>query len=245
MDNSEIISNCRVLIAAYKTGKLGQTKMPEDSHPTFADEETRLVYFTLPMALNYQRDSYTLWESALKTYNDPETKVVFNIKESASLEEDKLREYLTRYKLALQPNKHIATWQKIARTISENWGSITNLINTTQHNFLKLKEIIQKQHKQGFPYLSGPKIFNYWSFIVQEYGKINLTNSEFIEIAPDTHVTKCSEILGVISSKEIQNISKEELSKKWRDILNKTDINPIDMHAPLWFWSRNGFQFKI
>ena len=28
------------------------------------------------MALNYQRNSYTLWESALKTYNDEETRFV-------------------------------------------------------------------------------------------------------------------------------------------------------------------------
>lgn len=35
-------------------------KMPEDSHPEFQTQEERLCYFTLPMALNYQRNSYTL-----------------------------------------------------------------------------------------------------------------------------------------------------------------------------------------
>ncbi len=35
--------------------------MPEDSNPgNFANAEERLVYFTLPMALNYQRNSYSL-----------------------------------------------------------------------------------------------------------------------------------------------------------------------------------------
>lgn len=32
------------------------------------------------MALNYQRNSYKLWESALNTYNDKETNFVFNPK---------------------------------------------------------------------------------------------------------------------------------------------------------------------
>lgn len=43
--------------------------MPEDSNPNFSSDEIemRLAYFTLPMALNYQRDSYKLWESVLKT----------------------------------------------------------------------------------------------------------------------------------------------------------------------------------
>ncbi|MBW2987196.1 hypothetical protein KY336_01475 [Candidatus Woesearchaeota archaeon] len=220
-------------------------KMPEDASPEFNDKETRLVYFTLPMSLNYQRDSYKLWASTLKTFQDPEARIIFDIKSSATLQEDKLREYLTRYKVALQPNKHIATWQKISKTILENWGSILNLLESADHDFLKLKNIVQIQFKKGFPYLSGPKIFNYWSFILQEYGKIKLKNAEYIEIAPDTHVTKCSVILGVITKEEAESLSKENISEKWRLLLKGTGINPIDMHPPLWFWSRNGFQFKI
>jgi hypothetical protein len=247
MDKKIIIQNCRTLLQAYKKGKLGYMKMPEDSNPSFSDEdkEIRLVYFTLPMALNYQRDSYKLWESVLKTFQDNETKIIFNIKNSANLDEEKLREYLIKYKIALQPNKHIATWQKISKTILENWGSISNLLEYANYDFLKLKDIIQNKFKKGFPYLSGPKIFNYWSFIIQEYGKIKLKNSEFIEIAPDTHITKCSVILGVINQEESENLTKDKISERWREILKETEINPIDMHPPLWFWSRNNFQFKL
>jgi hypothetical protein len=197
------------------------------------------------MSLNYQRDSYKLWESVLKTYNDPETRIVFDIKTSANLDEAKLREYLSRYKIALQPNKHVATWQKISKTVSENWENIGGLLESADYDFLKLKEIVQKQFKSGFPYLSGPKIFNYWSFIIQEYGGVKLENSEFIEIAPDTHVTKCSVILGVITKEESESLIKEKISERWREILKGTEINPIDMHPPLWFWSRNNFQFKL
>jgi hypothetical protein len=73
---------CRALIAAYKSGKLGQTVMPEDANPGFNENESenRIAYFTLPMALNYQRDSYKLWEAALTTYNDSETRFVFDVK---------------------------------------------------------------------------------------------------------------------------------------------------------------------
>lgn len=221
--------------------------MPENSSPKFleSENELRLVYFTLPMSLNYQRDSYKLWVSALNTYNDPETKQVFDVKQSSKLEESKLRKYLLKYKLALQPNKHISTWKTISNTISQNWGSIENLISESDNDFLKLKDIIQKQYKSGFPYLSGPKIFNYWSFIIQEFGKVKLKNSEYIEIAPDTHITKCSVILGVISEKEALTISKEEISNRWREILKGSGINPIQMHPPLWFWSKNNFKYKL
>lgn len=243
----EIISKCRILLDAYRSGKLGYMKMPEDSSPEFSekDKEVRLVYFTLPMSLNYQRDSYKLWESVLKTFNDSEDKIIFDVKFSASLNEEQLRKHLMKYKIALQPNKHIATWHKISKTISENWGSISKLLEFAEYDFLKLKDIVQKQYKKGFPYLSGPKIFNYWSFIIQEYGKVKLKNSEFIEIAPDTHITKCSVILGVITKEESESLTKEKISKKWRELLHGTGINPIDMHPPLWFWSRNNFQFKF
>ena len=244
---AQIISKCKQLLNAYNAGKLGFMKMPEDSSPNFSnnEQEKRFTYFTLPMSLNYQRDSYKLWEAALKTYNDPVTKVVFNIQTSARLNETELREYLLRYKLALQPNKHIATWQKLAQTISYNWETISGLLKSSNYDFLVLKDIMQKQFKTGFPYLSGPKIFNYWSFIIQKYGKVELKNSEFIDIAPDTHVTKCSVILGVITQAEVESLSKEMISAKWRKILEGTGINPIDMHPPLWFWSRNNFQFKL
>ncbi len=243
----EIISKCRILLDAYRSGKLGYMKMPEDSSPDFSEEEkeARLTYFTLPMSLNYQRDSYKLWESALKTFNDSETRIVFDIRSSANLSEEQLRHLLTKYKVALQPNKHIATWQKISKTISEKWGSVSNLLESVDYDFLKLRDIVQRQFKKGFPYLSGPKIFNYWSFIIQEYGKVKLKNSEFIEIAPDTHVTKCSVLLRVITEKEYEFFSKEKISERWRELLQGTEINPIDMHPPLWFWSRNNFRFKL
>ncbi len=247
MERKEIVAKCSKLLEAYRKGKLGYMKMPEDSSPVFSQEgeETRLVYFTLPMSLNYQRDSYKLWESALKTFSDIETKKVFDVKFSANADKEQLRKYLIRYKVALQPNKHIDTWQKISKTIFDNWKTLGNVLKSADYDFLKLKETIQIKYKKDFPYLSGPKIFNYWSFIIQEYGKVKLKNSEFIEIAPDTHITKCSVILGVINEKEAGNLSKEKISEKWRDVLKGTGINPIDMHSPLWFWSRNSFQYKL
>lgn len=219
--------------------------MPEDSHPSFPGEEARLAYFTLPMSLNYQRDSYKLWESALKTFNDEETCAVFDVQRSAALSTEVLRSHLLKYRVALQPNKHVQTWQTLAKTIIANWGSITSLLQAADHDYAKLRQIIQTDFKKGFPYLSGPKIFNYWCFILSKYGKIALKNADLIEIAPDTHVTQCSVRLGVITAAEAETLSKQEISKRWRELLKGSGINPIGMHPPLWFWSRNGFKLNI
>lgn len=245
--NTELHQRCRILLDAFKSGKLGQTVMPEDSNPGFSEEEKelRLAYFTLPMALNYQRDSYKLWEAALKTFNDPETRFVFDVKKVTEATEDDVRTALMKYKVALQPNKHVNSWRVIAKTICDNWGSFTAFFETADNDFLKLKELVKIDHKKGFPYLSGPKIFNYWSFIISTYGKIPLKNRDHIEIAPDTHITQCSVKLGVITNEEAENLTKDAVSERWRELLQESGIDPIDMHPPLWFWSRNGFLFEL
>ena len=234
-------------MGAYKSGKLGQTVMPEDSNPglKLMDKENRIAYFTLPMALNYQRNSYKLWESALKTITTTETKFVFDVSEVLTRSEKEMREALLKYKLALQPNKHINTWRTIAKTINENWGSFEKFIDSMDGDFLKLKKSVQHDYKKGFPYLSGPKIFNYWSFILSTYGGVKLKNRDQIEIAPDTHITQCSVRLGVITEKEAKTLSKDQISERWRKILKGSGIDPIDMHPPLWFWSRNGFIYNL
>ncbi|MEK7588605.1 MAG: hypothetical protein AAB438_02185 [Patescibacteria group bacterium] len=239
--------NCNKLLEAYRKGDLGQTKMPEDSNPGFSDDEIekRLAYFTLPMALNYQRDSYKLWESVFKTWEDKEAKQVFDVKKVSKMTDDELRKHLTKYKVALQPNKHVATWKTISSTIEKEWGSFSGFIAATNSDFLTLKDTVQMKHKKQFPYLSGPKIFNYWSFILSEYGKVQLKNKEFIDIAPDTHITQCSVLLGVITQDEAIKLSKDSISERWRVLLKGSGIAPIEMHSPLWFWSRNGFIFKL
>lgn len=245
--NDGLHKKCKALLQAFKSGGLGQTVMPEDSNPGFSDtdSELRLAYFTLPMALNYQRDSYKLWEAARKTWNDITTRDVFDIHCVADMSVDELRQKLMKYKLALQPNKHVNTWKTVATTIQHNWSSLTNLIHAADYDFLKLKDTVQRIHKKGFPYLSGPKIFNYWSFILCEYGHIQLSNKEYIDIAPDTHITQCSVILGVITKDESLRLTKEQISERWRVLLEGSGIAPIEMHPPLWFWSRNGFLYNL
>ena len=242
---SKIVNNCLTLRAAYEAGLLGDQTMPEETQPIFENLELKLRYFTLPMSLNYQRSSYSLWKSAKASFEDRETRIIFNIEAVNAISEDELRPLLLKHRVGLQPNKHTHTWHTITAAIHKNWGSIEKLLNECDHDFLVLQQIIQKDYKKSFPYLSGPKIFHYWSYILGEYCEVQLKNKEFIEIAPDTHVIKCSVLLGVISEAEAMILSKDQISAKWRHALEGSALSPIDMHSPLWFWSKNSFQYKI
>jgi len=73
------------------------------------------------MALNYQRNSYKLRQSALETYRDEESKKIYDVEWVTNAHEDELRSLLLRYKLALQPNKHTNTRKTIATSIFQQW----------------------------------------------------------------------------------------------------------------------------
>jgi len=229
---------------AFENGSLGSSIMPEDTHPKFESLEQRYIYFSLPMALNYQRNSYKLWEAANKTFLDPTTKDIFVLSQSINMSVEELRQKMITYKLALQPNNHPRIWQTISDTVYKNWGTFTNLFESHEFDFLQMKKTLQKTHKKDFPYLSGPKIFNYWAYIMEQYCALEWKNREYISIAPDTHIIQASIKLEVITKDEAKKLSKDEIAEKWRITLKGTDIAPIDMHSPLWFWSRGGFHLN-
>ena len=62
MNKEIIMAKVEKLLQLYHMGKLGGEVMPEDANPGFSPASLEnYLYFTLSMALNYQRNSYTLW----------------------------------------------------------------------------------------------------------------------------------------------------------------------------------------
>src|SRR5699024_6210307 len=105
-NKKEILDKVDKLIVMYKNGELGGEVMPEDVNPHFEKSSLEnYLYFTLPMALNYQRNSYILWESALKTYTDEETRFVFDPKLCLEKPFEEVQHALIKYKVALQKQK--------------------------------------------------------------------------------------------------------------------------------------------
>jgi len=234
----------RNLLELHKRGHLGGEKMPEDENPVLSrNSEQNLLYFTLPMALNYQRDSYKLWENANKTFQDTDTAFVFNPKLVLESNDENLRRALLKYKVALQPNKHIEIWKTICSTFHKQ--NIKDFFTAHNYDIAEIKNYIQK-NKKDFPYLSGPKILNYWLYVITQYTDMKLTGREHITIAPDTHVIQSSIELRLIDQSEITRADiRDYVANKWHDLLKNTGILPIDVHTSLWLWSRGGFKIQI
>lgn len=246
-NRDELLAKVNKLVHAYKQGMLGGEKMPEDENPGLEkSSKQNYMYFTLPMALNYQRNSYVLWECANRMYADKDANRVFDSKAVCFMSEERLREYLVKYKVALQPNKQPLIWKTLCETIENKLdGDIRSLFVINDYSVKQIKEYIQN-NKKDFPYLGGNKICNYWLYVLGQYTDIEFADRENITVAPDTHVIQASLKLGVITAAESQSASVQlVLAERWKNLLSGTDLKPIDVHTPMWLWSRGKFEVDI
>lgn len=242
---TEILYQIEQLLTMHQEGLLGGEVMPEDANPGLPlGAWENYLYFTLPMALNYQRNSYKLWEAALQTYQDKETRKVFDPEKVSDFDEDQLKTYLLKYKLALQPNKHPATWRTLCETFQTLFaGDVRNLFAQCHWSVPEILHVVQKTHKKDFPYLSGSKICHYWLYVISTYTNAILTGKDHLSVAPDTHVVKASIRLGLISQEAMDRHHLQRLvNESWQEVLDGSGISLIDIHTPLWLWSRGGFK---
>lgn len=240
MTKDEILSKVDYLIQLYKCGKLGGEKMPEDENPALPKGSLdNYLYFTLPMALNYQRNSYTLWEGAHKSFLDKDTKDMFNPKLVINMSEDELKYKMTKYKVALQPNKQPIIWRTLCSTFVNVYeGDLRRLFSENGYSVKRIKEYIIN-NKKNFPYLGGNKIMNYWLYVMEQYTDLKFVDRENITVAPDTHIIQASEKLGVITKQEMELSKVQEIvADRWAELLKGTKLCPIDIHTPLWLWNR-------
>jgi len=242
-----VLAASEKLIYLHKCGALGGEIMPEDSNPGLpGNSEMNYLYFTLPMALNFQRNSYRLWESAKLTYEDIDNASVFSPSLVVEMRIEELRDKLLKYKVAIQPSKHPEIWMRLCETFSSEFcGSVKNFLLCNDFSVTKIKEYMTS-NKKMFPYLSGSKIINYWLYVLSQYTEAAFIDKENITVAPDTHVLQASVKLGLIQLDDISNPNiREIVSELWNTIFSDTKWTPIDIHTPLWLWSRGGFTVKL
>lgn len=235
------------LMQAYHAGLLGGQKMPEHENPRL-DRNSRenYMYFTLPMALNYQRNSYVLWECANRMYGDYLGRRLYDSAYVVKADHDEFKKILVGFKVALQPNKQPEIWKRICASIEEELdGDIRNLFKRNNYRVEEIKNYLSR-NKKMFPYLCGNKICNYWLYVIEQYTDCNFSDRENITVAPDTHVIQASVRLGVITENESRRSDVQSVTAlRWRDLLRGTKWVPIDLHTPLWLWSRGGFRAEI
>lgn len=206
------------------------------------DDRLNYLYFTLPVSLNFQRNSPAMWKSALETFNDPATNYLFYPELVVKESREKIQADLVKHKLALQKNKHIDIWRTLCQTFYEDYDSDPRkLLADSNNDVSEIINTLRIVKKKDFPYLSGAKMANYWLYILHHFTDIQLTNLDLISIIPDTHVIQFSIFLKLVDNKT----TPEKIAETWHTLLKGSGLIPIDLHPVLWNWSRNNFQPEV
>ncbi|MBT2385299.1 hypothetical protein [Streptomyces sp. ISL-11] len=242
---SAVLAQVRDLVVAHRECLLGGEVMPEDALAGVVPSERLLDTLTLGMSLNYQRNSYALWQAVAAAYQDPASRWVFAPAQVLERDPEDLARHLLAHRVALQPNRHPAIWRRVARGIAESSadGDVLGLLTSAGMDIGRLGDIVQVRRKPEFPYLSGPKIFNYWLYVLEQYAGVRWTSRELITIAPDTHVIQATVRLGLCGSDVLEGSAghRAAVARSWAEVLAGSALAPIDVHTPLWLWSRAGF----
>lgn len=238
----QILDRIRKLVKLYDSGKIEKLHSHEVNPGLDKSSRLNYIYFTLPVSINYQRSSPAMWQSALKTFEDKETNDVFYPEKVVKLTKDQLMKKLIKHKLALQKNKHTEIWKKLSKTFNQHFKNDPRImLKQIDYDIEKLLLLLQKEMKKDFPYLSGPKLSNYWPFILLHYTDVRFKNKKKISIIPDTHIMKTSIKLGISSEKDDSQV----VSEKWHQLLERTEFAPVDLHSIFWNWSKAGFKPNV
>ncbi|HTK03647.1 MAG TPA: hypothetical protein VL401_02650 [Alphaproteobacteria bacterium] len=242
MNNKLILKKVKKLYALFHEGKIPTLPQHEVNPNLPKDSKENYLYFTLPPCLNFQRSSPAMWISALATYKDPETKYLFFPELVVKQTREKIQSDLVKHKLALQKNKHTDIWIAVSKAFNEYFDSDPReLFKQNDWDVIKIQKVIQIDKKKNFPYLSGPKMANYWLYILSHYTGANFKNMQEISIIPDTHVLQSTVQLGLSDNLP----DPLTAAKLWKELLSGSDIVPVQMHPVLWNWSRNNFKPEV
>lgn len=242
MTKKEQLKRITKLHSLFHSGKIPTLAKHEVNPELPKGSRENYLYFTLPPSLNFQRNSPAMWAAALKTYEDKETNYLFFPEKVLKQKREKIQKDLLKHKLALQKNKHTDIWITISKAFNKHFqNDPRELFKAGDWDVVDIHKIIQVDKRKDFPYISGPKMANYWLYILSHYTDAKFKNLQEISIIPDTHVLQCSVKLGLST----ENMSSIEVARVWKELLRNSSLSPIEMHPVLWNWSRNNFMPEV
>ncbi|MEN2984646.1 MAG: hypothetical protein ABDH25_06430 [Dictyoglomaceae bacterium] len=224
----------------------GKTEMPEDIIPKGVEKGSidHILFITLTVSIDYQRDATLLWESSRKTFEDTETKYLFVPKLLYETSIEKIILDMQKYKLSKKIKKDANIWWTIGVTFYKRWqGNPFKFLEYCDWD----AENVLKHLKYDFPYLRGPKISSLWLRMLRDNVGIQLKNLEKIPIPVDIHIARATLTTGVIRGKFIDKFNKifEHIRKAWFESvkglrLKDREMIPLDIDEPLWILSKYG-----
>ena len=253
----------KMLLEAFATtGIHGRTDMPEDTLPAGITKGSRehVLFITLTVAIDYQRDAAQLWESSRQSYEDQETHYLFDPRALSETEPSAVQRDMQRHALSQKPRKDAGIWRTVGVTFHKKWADDPRrfLSDCGWNAPLVLSRLKGDSHLAharpvaDYPYLRGPKIGPLWLRMLRDnVGITHLANLNRVPIPVDIHVARATLCLGVVRG-EFEGPLEELFShvrQAWADsvgglVLRGRSVVALDLDEPLWHLSKYGCRHR-
>ena len=207
----------------------------------------QLMFYTLTVAIDYQRSASDLWDAGRRTMEDEKSRWVFYPKEVAKRSFEELVENLAKYKLSKKTNRDAKIWQTICLSLLELFeGNPRKLFEKYDYDALQIFNAMRSQYGKKFPYLAGStgtsKILSLWIRILHEAAKIEFKNLNQIPMPIDIHTARATITTGCLVGdfKGSFNVLVEMAKSAWVEACQGTKFYPLRLDEALWNLSRNG-----
>ena len=249
----------KLLYAAFtSTGVMGHREMPEDLLPDGMVKGSleHILFITLTVSIDYQRDADALWGNSRKSYNDPDVRYLFDPNALHVKPRQLIIQDMQKYELSRRPDKDAYIWQIVGITFHKKWqGDPRNFLEDCGWDAVKIlrrlkgdQHLCNNRQRYDYPYLRGDKIGPLWLRMLRDnVGLKEIKNLEQVPIPVDRHVARSSLALGVVRGRYDAGLNEifGTIRKAWFESVNGLSVEgrpmiALDVDEPLWHLSRYG-----
>ena len=248
-----------ILYDAFRTtGIFGMQDMPEDAPPRGVKLGSleHIIFLTLSVAIDYQRDGHSMWDASRATWEDPETRYLFDVYRVSEVPFEKVLNDMKKYKLSKKHRNDTKIWITIADSFAKKWeGNPLNFLEDCEWDAIRVLDRLKvDRHLSGnrstkdFPYLGGNKIGPLWLRMLRDNAGISsIKNMDQVPIPVDVHIARASLCLGIVNGKYSGSVEPiyQDIRRAWAESVKGLEVEgrpmiAIDVDEPLWHLSKFG-----
>ena len=218
--------------------------MPEAIYVQHVEDRYKVNLLTIAAVMDYRTDADKLWRAALATYQDQETRWVFDMEEVAARTVPVLEKALRKHGFTgAHAGNNAGYVHRVCSTFAHKYGgSPHGLLQSHANDAHSL--YVSRRNLGDLPYLRGNKIFPFWLRILRDVGQVQFHNIEKIPLPVDVHTARATYRL------LYDNCRRPDVESNWSkiaadwfrvcEVLDDPSIYPLALDQPLWLLSRNG-----
>jgi len=193
----------------YRSFCNSNVQMPEDLVPEGVKRGSldHIMFITLTVSIDYQRDADQLWTASRATFEDPSTCYLYRPSSLYNVPAATVAADMQEHGLSKKTRKDPYIWRTVSTSFYKKWDGDprkfledSNWDAPTVLRRLKTDRHLERgRWKPDYPYLRGDKIGPLWLRMLRDnVGLRELRNLDRVPIPVDVHVARATLATGVV-----------------------------------------------